>query len=223
LHAHSWAEVYFPELGWIEFEPTASQPEIERALQEEITNAQPDPTAMQLLNRFRLETLLFWLSSFVVIPFGLVLYFAWIERWLYLRLAPAAAVEKTYRRLYRLGRRLAGERTQAETAHEFMEKLIQKIDHIKAHSRPSNYLLHAQQDIRLLTGLYQDTLFAQHTIERSDARIAFNTWRHLRLRLLVAMIIDRLQNLKLRSDHLFQRARRFSVLTPSRPPAARGE
>jgi transglutaminase-like putative cysteine protease len=223
LHAHSWAEVYFPGIGWIEFEPTASQPEIERAAEEGITNAQPDPTAAQLLNRFRLETLLSWLSSFLVIPLGVVLYFTWMERWLYLRLAPATAVEKTYRRLYRLGRRLAGERTQAETAFEFMQKVIEKIDHIKARSRFTDYLLRAQQDVRLLTGLYQDTLFAQHRINRDDARTAFNTWRHLRLRLLVATIIDRLQNLSLKSHHLFQRARFFPALTSSRPPPSRGE
>ncbi len=29
--AHSWVEVFFPSYGWIEFEPTASQPVIERA------------------------------------------------------------------------------------------------------------------------------------------------------------------------------------------------
>jgi hypothetical protein len=132
-------------------------------------------------------------------------------------------VEKTYRRLYRLGRRLAGERTRAETAHEFMEKLIQKIDHIKARSRSSNYLPHVQQDIRLLSGLYQDTLFAQHTINRDDARRAFNAWRHLRLRLMVATIIDRLQSLRLKLHHLLQRARLFSALRPSRAPVSRGE
>jgi transglutaminase-like putative cysteine protease len=29
-NAHSWVEIYFPTYGWIEFEPTASKPEIER-------------------------------------------------------------------------------------------------------------------------------------------------------------------------------------------------
>lgn len=29
-HAHAWPEVYFPGIGWIEFEPTVSQPEIVR-------------------------------------------------------------------------------------------------------------------------------------------------------------------------------------------------
>ena len=26
LHAHAWPEVYFPGVGWVEFEPTAGQP-----------------------------------------------------------------------------------------------------------------------------------------------------------------------------------------------------
>jgi len=29
-NAHSWVEIYFPSYGWIEFEPTANKPEIER-------------------------------------------------------------------------------------------------------------------------------------------------------------------------------------------------
>jgi transglutaminase-like putative cysteine protease len=29
-HAHAWPEVYFPGIGWIEFEPTASQPPLNR-------------------------------------------------------------------------------------------------------------------------------------------------------------------------------------------------
>ncbi|HLF72819.1 MAG TPA: transglutaminase domain-containing protein, partial [Anaerolineales bacterium] len=116
LHAHSWAEVYFPEIGWIEFEPTAAQPEIEMPpSEEEIVNLQPDESTTRLLNRFRIEMLLYWLSPFAIILLSLLLYFTWIERWLYMRLAPATAVEKMYHQLYRLGRPLAGERTQAET------------------------------------------------------------------------------------------------------------
>jgi transglutaminase-like putative cysteine protease len=30
-NAHAWPEVYFPDYGWIEFEPTASRPEIDRS------------------------------------------------------------------------------------------------------------------------------------------------------------------------------------------------
>jgi transglutaminase-like putative cysteine protease len=41
--AHSWAEVYFPNYGWIEFEPTASKPEIVRP-----TKAQAAPSSPEL-------------------------------------------------------------------------------------------------------------------------------------------------------------------------------
>jgi len=48
--AHTWPEVYFPDYGWVEFEPTASQPNVDRtaaaeanASPEELERAQPDP------------------------------------------------------------------------------------------------------------------------------------------------------------------------------------
>ncbi len=190
LHAHSWAEVYFPEFGWIEFEPTAAQPEIEiPASREEPTAPQgPDTTATRLLNRFRLEQLLYWLSPIAALLFGSILYFAVIERWLYLRLAPAAAVEKIYHRLYRLGRPLAGERTRAETAQEFMGKLIDSISALRGRSRFTKSLSSAQQDIESLTHIYQGTLFAHHNIHKQDTERALNIWKRLRLRLLLARL-----------------------------------
>jgi transglutaminase-like putative cysteine protease len=189
MHAHSWAEIYFPEIGWIEFEPTASQPEIERPLfKPEITDTPPDETATRLLNRFRLEMLIYWLSPFGILILAYVMYFAWIEPWLYLRLTPATAVEKIYRQLYRLGRPLAGERMKAETAYEFMEKLIAEINRIRERSRFSSYLIHAQQDVQYLTDIYQATLFAHRTIEKNDIRTALNTWRRLRLRFWMARL-----------------------------------
>jgi hypothetical protein len=41
-HAHTWAEVYFPNYGWIQFEPTASQPSIVRP---EDVNPASNPSA----------------------------------------------------------------------------------------------------------------------------------------------------------------------------------
>jgi transglutaminase-like putative cysteine protease len=187
LHAHSWAEVYFPEIGWIEFEPTAAQPEIELPpANEEIVDAQTDQTASRLLNRFRFETLLYLLSPFAIVILGLLLYFHWIERWLYTRLTPEAAIAKIYRQLYHFGRPLAGERSKAETASEFMAKLIAAINRIKDHSPNAKYLSHLSQNIEYLTDAYQDSLFAHRTIDKQDVRTALATWKYLRLRLLLA-------------------------------------
>jgi transglutaminase-like putative cysteine protease len=201
LNAHSWAEVYFPEIGWIEFEPTASQPEIEIAeTANEIPGGeQTDPTAERLLNRFRLETALYLLSPIAAMLIVALVYFSLIERWLYMRLAPATAIEKIYRRLYRLGRPLAGERTRAETVHEFMQKLINKIETLREGSRFAKLLLSAQQDIEMLTELYQATLFTHHMIQKNDARTALNTWKQLRLRLWIARLNTWLNHVVLRS------------------------
>ncbi len=43
FNAHTWVEVYFPEYGWVEFEPTASQPAIDRPIVA-LTNSLNDPT-----------------------------------------------------------------------------------------------------------------------------------------------------------------------------------
>jgi transglutaminase-like putative cysteine protease len=194
LHAHSWAEIFFPEIGWIEFEPTAAQPEIELPLKEEaVVGAAPDPATTRLLNQFRFETLLYWLSPVGIVLLGSLLYFIWIERWLYLRLAPATAVEKIYRRLYRLGRPVAGERTKAETAYEFMQKLVNHIDSLRGRSRFTTYLSGTQQNIQFLTDMYQNTLFAHHTIDKRDVRTALRIWKRLRVRLYVARLHNALQ------------------------------
>lgn len=46
-NAHTWVEIYFPKYGWIQFEPTASQPAIVRPLPENQNDtkngAKPDP------------------------------------------------------------------------------------------------------------------------------------------------------------------------------------
>lgn len=41
-NAHSWVEVYFPSYGWIEFEPTANKPDIERPKKPAPPPANPD-------------------------------------------------------------------------------------------------------------------------------------------------------------------------------------
>ena len=46
-NAHTWPEIYFPQYGWVQFEPTASQPAIVRPLSENAAQpgAKPTPNA----------------------------------------------------------------------------------------------------------------------------------------------------------------------------------
>ena len=188
LNAHSWPEIYFPEIGWIEFEPTASQPEIERAESiEELPANEPAGTAAEkILFQLTSTRLLYWISPLGIVLLGMMLYFLVLERLWILRLAPADAITVLYRRYYRLGRPLAGVRTRAETASEFTYKLIGRLDEINAtqKSRPS----HSQA--RQLTDIYLLSQFSNHTLQRSDAGIAFDLWKRLRQQLLFARFKD---------------------------------
>ena len=63
--AHSWPEVYFPGVGWVEFEPTVSQPVLTRptgssATEEDLGGYQPEPNGASdpLSQEDRLENLL---------------------------------------------------------------------------------------------------------------------------------------------------------------------
>lgn len=190
LNAHSWVEVYFPEIGWVEFEPTASQPEIERLPDELPAPLSPDEdsTASALLNQYRFKMTLLWASPIIAILFLSLGYFMFVERWLYMRLAPETAIERIYQKLYGLGRPLAGKHTQAETAYEFTDRLIHKIEVTKKRSRLAKLFTRTQNDVEQLTNIYYASLFRQPQPEKNDALVAFDTWKYLRIRLMVARI-----------------------------------
>jgi transglutaminase-like putative cysteine protease len=52
LDAHAWPEVFFPNIGWVEFEPTVSQQPIIRPLTQ-IADSSTDPLAQQQLDEFQ--------------------------------------------------------------------------------------------------------------------------------------------------------------------------
>lgn len=190
MNAHSWVEVYFPEIGWIEFEPTGSEPEIERLKKrnEYLNTGEPATPASRLLFQLTSERMLYVMSPFIIMLLLVILYFSVIERILFMSLAPSTAVDILYRRYYRLGRSLAGERTRAETAHEFTTKLIHKLEEIGAQSRRTKLLKRVQADVEQLTNIYLSSLFSKQVPQKNDARIAFHTWKRLRIQLILARI-----------------------------------
>ncbi len=52
LDAHAWPEVYFPDIGWVEFEPTAGQAPLNRPLPPRDTT---DPNNFNPLTDLRTE------------------------------------------------------------------------------------------------------------------------------------------------------------------------
>ena len=217
FNAHSWAEIYFPEIGWVEFEPTGSQPEIERPLDDLPAPVSPDEDsiASALLNQYRFKITLLWVSPILAILLLSLGYFVLIERWLYMQLAPTTAIERIYQKLYRLGRPLAGKQTQAETAYEFTGRLIHKIEKMKKGSKLAKLFTKAQHDIDRLTDIYYASLFSRPQTEKNDALAAFSTWKYLRLRLMVARANVFLTRVILRVAENLRRNKRDSAIATS--------
>ncbi len=190
-NAHSWTEIFFPGIGWVEFEPTASLPEIERrdVLGSALVDQGNEETASKLLNRFRFEQILLWSSPSMIILAIVILYFAFIERWLVLRLAPEVAIHTIYQRFYRAGRPIAGEWTQAETSSEFLHKFLSAIREHQHHVRFQKMMTDLASSAAMLTNLYHTSLFVEHHVQKQDAINMWQTWKRMRGRLFNAKLL----------------------------------
>ncbi|MEO7841196.1 MAG: hypothetical protein ABIU06_17785, partial [Anaerolineales bacterium] len=171
--------------------------------------------ASALLNQYRFKLTLLWASPILAILLLALGYFVFIERWLYMRLAPAATIERIYQNLYRLGRPLAGKHRQAETAHEFTDRLIHKIEETKIRSGLAKLFASTQNDINQLTNIYYASLFSQHQTEKTDAIKAFKTWKHLRLRIIIARLNVFLTRIILNAAKNLRRNKRDSAVVVS--------
>jgi transglutaminase-like putative cysteine protease len=189
-HAHSWAEIYFPEIGWVEFEPTGYQPEIirEEAVPTPIEEGESENATRKFLFELTSQRFSVFLFPIAVVVAMIILYFAVIERMVFLRLAPPVAIQILYRRLYRAGRPLAGERTRAETAYEFMNKLIQGIHTVHEELKFRHAPHKVKKDVEQLTLLYQSSLFSNHHVDEHDVKMALKAWSHLRWSLFIERI-----------------------------------
>jgi transglutaminase-like putative cysteine protease len=178
--AHAWAEIYFSGLGWVEFEPTAGQPELIRpggaaAVPALAPQKRPGgwtnvPAAAQ--------TALAWLVlglPLALLPLaGWLLYTGWIEP----RRSPERSLRRTYQRLRRRGSRFTGALPPSQTAWEFAEALTAQLA-----ARPRTWTNQTIDDLQKLTGLYTRMLFAPTRAQAAEALAAAHLLRQIAWRL----------------------------------------
>ena len=181
--AHSWVEVYFPDIGWVPFEPTAGLTPINRSgkatsgVAPTPTPAIAPPSVIGLSNLGKLIGLL--ILGFIVVA-GILW---WIIDMLYLmQLRPQPAAREIYRRLNRYGRLLNVIVDGGETPYELSRLLSQRIIEIISPGFASMGVSAREEVYALIDEIVHISYRPAESDDR-ESRGIVKRWRHIRWRL----------------------------------------
>ena len=194
-YAHSWVEIYFANIGWVEFEPTSSQPVI--FYEEQITSSTPvqnQPVERSVQERFAEFFQHVRSNTWIPVAFIIVCGILWIgfDSLRLIRMDPSRTIQLLYKRLRRLARPVTGYASRNQTALSYSHALIERLSAIKTSARLQNWITPSHKEISQLTELFSHSLFAPSPITRADANDAIKTWSRLRWRLLLVNVLGML-------------------------------
>jgi transglutaminase-like putative cysteine protease len=182
--AHTWPEIYFPGYGWVEFEPTAGRPPIERPETPEQQAAQIKtqspllPPESRPINQARKIIL----GVLIALGVGLLLLATW---WLGDRLrlgwlAPPEAITLLYSRLYRRGRPFEAHSPPGDTPHEFAAKFSQRLTALLPLRSQPWALERILERVRRLVEAYTQVVYSPHPANEAEKRSLIQDWQNLR-------------------------------------------
>lgn len=183
-NAHAWAEIYFPNIGWVEFEPTATQPRLIRPGQSVESAPQVDlpPPGREAALSIHLERT--WLGRLILSLLGAaavlaILPFLPLETW-WLSLLPAErAFQAIFRRLYRRGRSLGIQLSPSRTPNDFALAFSAAMER-PADDRRQALAASLRADLDCLVRLYNRLLFSEHPPREEEKLEAIRTWANFR-------------------------------------------
>ena len=218
--AHSWVEIYFPEYGWIPFEPTSGRPSIERQYdREEIPFGEITIDDQEVEPVEESETTGLY-SAIVkqVIQYTFILSVVGITIWLFVdtrimrRQTPVKVFAKIYHRLERVSRRLGLETLETFTPYEFSSAFQRHMTHIARNGKTKELLQSAPKEIEWLI---EQSILAAYSPDPPGviARYrAIKTWEKLRWQFFLAVLIVRYASIKKWLGNLIPRMRNKVVI-----------
>ncbi|MEN8171928.1 MAG: transglutaminase domain-containing protein, partial [Chloroflexota bacterium] len=198
--AHAWVEIYFPEYGWIPFEPTGGRNPIDRP-KEISQKIFPDwDQAFEPITapRFTLMRTLWGylgLSAFLLIPLG---WAAWLgfDRWWLGRLPVEDAVQRVYWRLYKYGLRLGVDLHPETTPLEFSKLLVKVLGRFGTDNHAEQrWAAPARELLESITDDYLRVLYFPEKRTLPDQKHTLSSFTQLRWRLILLSILLRIKSL----------------------------
>jgi transglutaminase-like putative cysteine protease len=180
-NAHAWVEVYFPDYGWIEFEPTPIHRVFTRIGGSSSALGPLAPLAPAAGEAQTARSLPMW--AWILILVGVVTFVVvWPPRYLAKRLAPRQMIWRTYDRVTRWARWLGLAPLDGQTPREFLSWLAY---HVEKRTGGSG---EAARELAIISQLYLRARYAINELEMKEGWRAEAAWRALRPKLLRAAL-----------------------------------
>jgi transglutaminase-like putative cysteine protease len=172
--AHSWPEVYFPDYGWIPFEPTAGRPELTRIGLPEATTGSTEPITPDVEKPSTQPgvvwnwQMLFWLLPLALLVWGLVTLGL---RWQWHR-------EDPWQALLRWGRRIGKPVGDGETVLEYGANLADHI--VQRQTREPDTARVAAREVTALSDAVNTLRYGPEEARSTANAQAGEHWQRLR-------------------------------------------
>jgi hypothetical protein len=191
--AHAWAEIYFPNYGWIPFEPTGGRPSIGRPL-EEIPEL-PDDFEFGLEPLVPENRLSFgnWLGVFLLsfIILSILFFISILVSDLWLQRTPEKVLlPKLYKRIYRYARWAEFPLKPGVTAFRFENSFSDYFTQIGSGSFWREWLMEGVELLEIITGKFVRQLFAPQI--EVDKVATIQSYKQLRTRLWLLWIMRKI-------------------------------
>lgn len=199
--AHSWVEVYFPNIGWVPFEPTAARPPLERSQRPapEVPHGMASSEETPVPGAGWTKSMPWgWLLSLGGLALAGTLGAAWaaLDGIRLRRLSEQAAAAEVYRRMRRYGTLLAVALEAGDTPYEFAASLSTRLQELARQGVGPAFGLRMVHEVHsIIDGIVRASYRPSQPQVVQDSHVLYQ-WQALRWRLRLMWILKSWESLR---------------------------
>lgn len=190
--AHSWTQIYFPEYGWVDFEPTSGRAVLARDFADALPYPPPQPRAQSDFIATNANRVFH--SAWLIVP-GSLLFLALaalllllVDAWRLQLSGPAYALERIYQRLRRAARHLGVELLPGHTPTQVAAMLDAYFVSAEM-NRLASFWQPVRKTIPFILQVYVETMFGGRVINRTEQAKLIRHWQTVAIRIWLAIVL----------------------------------